>query len=327
MTTTPIPFGRYLLVERVAIGGMAEVFAAVERGDRAARPYAVKRMLPTLTEDRELVRMFLDEARLVVQLDHPGIVPVHELGKLGSGYYIVMDWVAGRDLGALAGRFRGRGARLPVELAALVAFRLADALDHAHRGRGADGRELRVVHRDVSPANVLVGFDGTVRIIDFGIAQVAHRPPGGAPVLRGKFGYMSPEMVRGLPVDRRSDVFAAGVVLHELLTGERLFTGATELAVMEKVRGAEPAPPSGVNRAVPPELDAIVLRALAREPEARFGWASELRDALAPWMPRAQDGGASPLARLMAETFPDGVRAEEERWARARASLRHASPG
>jgi len=320
---TPIPFGRFLLVERLAVGGMAEVFAAVERGDPSARLFAVKRILPTLAEDRELVRMFLDEARLVVQLDHPGIVPVHELGKLGGGYYIAMDYVAGRDLRALADRFRRRGERLPVEIATLVASRAADALDHAHRGRGADGGELRVVHRDVSPANVLIGFDGTVRMIDFGIAQAALRRTAGSPVLRGKFGYMSPEMVRGLPVDRRSDVFALGVVLHELLTGERLFTAPTELAVMEKVRTAEAAPPSQANAAVPPELDRIVLHALAREPEARFGWASELRDALAPWSRQAgPDGGTAVLARLMADTFPEGLRAEEERRARARASLR-----
>jgi serine/threonine-protein kinase len=308
--TTPIPFGRFLLLERLAIGGMAEVFAAIERGDRAARLYAVKRILPSLAEDRELVRMFLDEARLAVQLDHPGIVPVHDLGQLGAGYYIAMDYVAGRDLRALADRFRGRGERLPVAVAALVAARAADALDHAHRGRGADGRELRVVHRDVSPANVLVGFDGVVRVIDFGIAQAALRGPGGALVLRGKFGYMSPEMVRGLPVDRRSDVFALGVVLHELLTGERLFTGPSDLAVMERVRAAEAIPPSSSNRGVPAELDRVVLRALAREPEARFAWASELRDALAPWAGRA---GPEALSRLMAETFPEGLRAEAER--------------
>jgi len=318
--TTPIPFGRYLLVERVAIGGMAEVFAAIERGDPSARLFAVKRILPTLVDDRELVRMFLDEARLVVQLDHPGIVPVHELGKLGSGYYIAMDYVAGRDLRALADRFRRRGELLPLELSADVAARAADALDHAHRGRGANGDELRVVHRDVSPANVLVGFDGSVRMIDFGIAQAAHRPAASS-VLRGKFGYMSPEMVRGLPVDRRSDVFALGVVLHELLAGERLFAGPTELAVMEKVRAAQAPPPSATNPALPPELDRIVLRALAREPEARFSWASELRDALLPWARRAGPGGGErALARLMAETFPEELRVEEERRARATAA-------
>src|SRR5512133_663136 len=238
----PIPFGRYLLVDRVAVGGMAEVFAAVRRGDPPGRYYAVKRILPTLAEDRELVRMFLDEARLVVQLAHPGIVPVHALGD----------------------RARRAGERLPVSLCAHVAWRVADALDHAHRRKDASGTELRVVHRDVSPANVLVGFDGSVRIIDFGIAQASIRSGPHCAVLRGKFAYMSPEMVRGLPVDRRSDVFSLGIVLHELLTGERLFAGGTELAVMERVRAADVRPPSARNPGVSPALDAIVLRALSR---------------------------------------------------------------
>src|SRR5512138_3434475 len=142
----PIPFGRFLLVDRVAVGGMAEVFAAVRRGDPPGRYYAVKRILPTLAEDRELVRMFLDEARLVVQLEHPGIVPVHDLGRQETGYYIAMDYVAGRDLRALLQRLRDRGDRMPVAMAAYVAARVADALDHAHRKRDERGGELHVVH-------------------------------------------------------------------------------------------------------------------------------------------------------------------------------------
>jgi eukaryotic-like serine/threonine-protein kinase len=317
----PIRFGPFLLVDRVAIGGMAEVFAAVKQGD--ARLFAVKRILPTLAEDAELVRMFLDEARVLAHLEHPGIVGVHELGRQETGYYIAMEYVAGRDLRALAERARARGERLPVSLVAHVAWRVADALDHAHRRRDARGGELRVVHRDVSPANVLVGFDGSVRIIDFGIAQAsirARRP--NAAVLRGKFGYMSPEMVRGLPVDRRSDVFALGVVLHELLTGERLFTGPTELAVMERVRAADVPPPSTRNPAVSRALDSVVLRALAREPETRFAWASELRDALLPFMHGAPPDDPAPLQWLVARAFPDGLREEEERLARLRRASR-----
>jgi serine/threonine-protein kinase len=190
---TPLPFGRFLLLERVAIGGMAEVYAAVERGDASGRLRAIKRILPTLAEEGELVRLFLDEARIAVQLDHPGLVPVHELGKHLGTYYIAMDWVAGRDLRAIAALFRERAEPVPLEFVARVVADAADALDHAHRGRGADGAELGVVHRDVSPANVLVGFDGRVRVIDFGIAQATRRRGTAGPgVLRGKFGYMSP---------------------------------------------------------------------------------------------------------------------------------------
>ncbi len=315
----PIPFGGFLLVDRVAVGGMAEIFAAVRAGE-PGRYYAVKRILPTLAEDRDLVRMFLDEARLVVQLAHPGIVPVHELGRQEAGYYIAMDYVAGRDLRALVDRARTGGERLPVPLCAHVAWQVADALDHAHRRRDAGGAELRVVHRDVSPANVLVGFDGAVRIIDFGIAQTAFRP---APdrALRGKFAYMSPEMVRGLPVDRRSDVFSLGVVLHELLTGDRLFSGPSDLAVMERVRAADVRPPSATNPAVSPALDAVVLRALAREPEARWAWASELRDALLPFMRGASHDDRHPLEHAMARWFPDEIGAECERLERLRSAV------
>jgi serine/threonine protein kinase len=322
----PIRFGRFLLVDRVAVGGMAEVFAAVRPDEGPGRAYAIKRMLPTLAEHEDLVRMFLDEARLQVQLDHPGIVPVHELGRIHSRYYMAMDYVAGRDLRELLDHARAAGERLPVALAAHLAWRILDALDHAHRRRDAGGKDLRIVHRDVSPANVLVGFDGVPRMIDFGVAQAAVRRGSRPDVLRGKFGYMSPEMVRGLPVDRRSDVFAVGIVLHEVLTGARLFTGPSELAVMEKVRAADARPPSEANRSVPRGLDAVVLRALAREPEERFSWASEMRDALLPFTRGAAPDDAGPLARAMATAFSGELRKEEGRRRRLRAALDGAPP-
>ena len=323
---SPIRFGRFLLVDRVAVGGMAEVFAAVRPGDPPDRAYAVKRMLPTLAEDEDLVRMFLDEARLQVQLDHPSIVPVHDLGRIEARYYMVMDYVAGRDLRALVDRARAEGERLPIPLAAHLAWHVADALDHVHRRKDAKGAELRIVHRDVSPANVLVGFDGVARIIDFGVAQAAFRRGSRPGVLRGKFGYMSPEMVRGLPVDRRSDVFALGVVLHEALTGERLFTGPSELAVMERVRAADVRPPSASNPSVPRELDAVVLRALAREPEDRIAWASDLRDALLPFTCGAPPDDPSIVARAMARAFPEELRGEMQRRRRLREAAEEAAP-
>jgi len=317
--TKPVPFGRYLLLDRIAIGGMAEVYVAVRPDDPAPRLYALKRILPSLAEDAEFLAMFLDEARLVVQLDHPGVVPIHELGKHGETYYIAMEYVAGCDLRALVERERARGRSVPVPLAAYVGWRVADALDHAHRKRDARGRALQIVHRDVSPANVLLGFDGSVRVIDFGIAQAASRTQQEETALRGKFGYMSPEMARGQQVDRRSDVFALGVVLHELLTGERLFAAPSELAALDKVGNAEVRPPSERNAAVPHGLDAVVLRALAREPDDRFAWASELRDALTPWLHAGVPVGDPPaLARHMAETFPEELRAELDRMDRLR---------
>jgi eukaryotic-like serine/threonine-protein kinase len=312
----PLPYGRFVLLDRIAVGGMAEVYVAIRRGDPAEKLYALKRILPSLAEDEGFITMFLDEARLVVQLDHPAIVAIHELGKQGEGYYIAMDYVAGRDLRALLDRCRVAREPLPVPFAAAIAARIADALDHAHRKRDARGEALRVVHRDVSPANVLLAFDGSVRILDFGIAQAAIRTRHEDTVLRGKFGYMSPEMVRGQPVDRRSDVFALGAVLHEMLTGERLFTGTSELATLEAVRAAAVPPPSGKRPGLPAGLDAVVLRALAREPEDRHAWASDLRDALLPY---AAGGDPPALARLMARRFPADLRAELDRLDRLRA--------
>jgi serine/threonine-protein kinase len=369
----PTAHGPWLLLDRIAIGGMAEVFLATRAGAPAGQLYALKRILPSLAEDAEFVAMFLDEARLVAHLAHPAIVSIHELGKHGDGYYIAMDYVAGRDLRALLDRMRTRAEPFPVPLAAWIGMQVADALDHAHRKRAAGGAELRVVHRDVSPANILLGFDGSVRVIDFGIAQAelpgrlrdarerrggaapagqarearheaprgrgGEQPPcpstssgpagrGGAgrgdrrTALRGKFGYMSPEVVRGLPVDRRSDVFSLGVVLHELLTGERLFAGRSELATLERVRSAEVRAPSARRAGIPPALDALVLRALAREPEERPPWASDLRDALAPFASAgARPGGAAVLAQLMARAFPGEPRLERERIERLRSAL------
>jgi eukaryotic-like serine/threonine-protein kinase len=308
----PIPFGKYLLAERIDVGGMAEVFVA--RGPGGER-VAVKRLLPGYADDRDVVTMFLDEARIAVQLDHASIVQVHELGRVGEGYYIAMEYVPGTDLFELQARLRERGRRLPVPLAAHVGVRICAALDHAHRRRDTRGLPLGIVHRDVSPQNVLLSFEGEVKLIDFGIARAAHRVrPGEERVLRGKLGYMSPEMARGLPLDRRSDVFAAGTVLHEMLTGERLFGGGPDLAVLDKVRNAEVPPPSRLNPAVPPRLEKAVLRALAREVEERTPWASDLARDLAA---DADPGGQGTLAALIAELFPYERRREAERLARA----------
>lgn len=306
----PVTFGPWLLLERVATGGMAEVFLALRAGDPSRRLYALKRMLAHLADDAELVTMFLDEARVWAQLAHPSILPVRELGHEDGVYYIAYDYLPGKDLKALQQQLRQAGARLPVAVAAYVALRAADALDHAHRRRGARGEALRVVHNDVSPANVLLGFDGSVRLIDFGIAHAAVRDRRGDGVIRGKFNYLSPEVVRGLPIDRRSDIFSLGVVLHEMLTGEKLFSSRSELGTLAEVRSAEVRPPSSRRPGVPAGLDAVVLTALAREPELRFRWASDLREALRPFA--AEEGGPA-VARILTSAFPSDLRAELSR--------------
>jgi serine/threonine protein kinase len=302
-----ISFGKYLLLERIAVGGMAEIWLAV-RPEAPRRRLVVKRLLPTLADDPAFVTMFLDEARIGAQLDHPGIVPVHDLGREPGGYFLAMDYVAGVDLRALLARRRQHRRLLPVPVTCRIGVQVAEALDHAHRGHGHDGKPLHVVHRDLSPANVLVGFDGRVHLIDFGVASAAFRAHREGTVLRGKFGYLSPEQVRGLPVDRRADLFSLGAVLHEALTGERLFRGPSDLAVLERVRSAVVRPPSERNPEVPPALDAVVLRALARDPGQRHPWAVNLAEALRTFV--GMDGPGA-LPGLLAEDFP--VEAARER--------------
>src|SRR5437868_6532071 len=179
-----------------------------------------------------------------------------------------MEYVPGKDLRAVFERLKRRGERMPLHLAAYVMARVCDGLDYAHRKRDPAGRDLHIVHRDVSPQNIILSYEGEVKLIDFGIAKAANKiTRTQAGILKGKFGYMSPEQVRGLTLDRRSDIFAAGVVLFELCTGERLFTGNSDFSVLEKVQAAKIVPPSQVQRDVPAALERIVLKALAREAE------------------------------------------------------------
>jgi serine/threonine protein kinase len=308
----PIPFGRYLLLDRVDVGGMSEVFAArIVAGEGAGRVVALKRLLPTLAEDPELVAMFLDEARIAVQLDHPCVARVEDLGREGPSYYIALEYVPGRDLKALLDLGAARGERMPIPLAAHVGARMLEALDHAHRRCDAQGRDLGIVHRDVSPRNVLLSFAGEVKLIDFGLARAAGLgSPDAGGVLRGRAAYMSPEAAAGGPVDRRSDLFSAAVVLHEMLTGARLFAGAGDLESAERVVTADVLPPRAVNPLVPAALSDAVMAALARDPMRRPPWASDLAAALAPF-----EAGAGPaeLARHLAERFPGDAALERAR--------------
>lgn len=278
----PTKFGKYLLLERIAVGGMAEVFVAKAFGvEGFERLLAIKKILPTMGEDREFISMFVDEARIAVQLSHANIVQVLELGKHDENLYIAMEYISGRDVRQLLERFRKRQQPMPIPQACLIVAEVCEALDYAHRKRDASGRALGIVHRDVSPQNVLVSFEGEVKLIDFGIAKAESRlQKTQAGILKGKFSYMSPEQVKGLPIDGRSDIFAAGILLWELICGEKLFTGDSDFAILEKVRqGIVPAPRS-VTRTCSEGLEKVILKALATEPTQRYQTASELHDDL-----------------------------------------------
>ena len=275
-------FGQYTLLERIAVGGMAEVWKARMRGvEGFQKTVAIKRILPHMTDNAEFVGMFIDEAKLAAQLSHPNIVHIYDLGKMGRDYYIAMEYVDGKDLRSLLNSARRKGLLLPLGLGLLIASRLASALDYAHRKRDFEDREMGLVHRDVSPQNVLLTGDGDVKLCDFGIAKAvskASQTQMGA--LKGKLQYMSPEQAWGRPVDARSDLFSLGAVLFEMVTGERLFTGESEISVLESVRQGHTRTPRQVDPSIPREVDEIVARALAIEPKDRFQSAGEMKQAL-----------------------------------------------
>jgi TonB family protein len=278
----PDRFGQYELLEKIASGGMAEVFRARRSGvEGFQKTVAIKKILPHIADNDEFITMFADEAKLAAELNHPNIVHIYDLGKIqAGGYFIAMEYVEGTDLRSILVAGRQVSLPMPVPLAVYVASKVASALDYAHRRRDARGEELHIVHRDVSPQNILISHEGEIKLCDFGIAKadrkVSQTESGS---LKGKLQYMSPEQAWGKPIDHRSDLFSLGCVLHEMLTGKRLFRGATDMVVLELVRKAEVVAPSQVNADVSAALDAVVLKALARERDARYATGSEmLRD-------------------------------------------------
>src|SRR5215831_17393005 len=278
----PVPFGKYYLLERINVGGMAEVFKAKTFGvEGFERLLAVKRILPNIAEDEEFITMFIDEAKIAVQLQHANIAQIFDLGKVDESFFIALEYVHGRDMRSIFDRMRNKGESLPIAMACYVTMQVCEGLDYAHNKRDGQGQELNLVHRDISPQNVLCGYDGEIKLIDFGIAKAAGKASKTqAGILKGKFGYMSPEQVRGLPIDRRSDIFSVGIVLYELLTNERLFVGESDFSTLEKVRNVEIMPPSSYNKKIPEELERIVLKVLAKDPEDRYQNAIDLHDDL-----------------------------------------------
>jgi serine/threonine protein kinase len=265
-------FGNYYLLEKVAVGGMAELFKARQRGVHDfEKIVAIKRILPHLSDNDEFVRMFIDEAKLAAQLTHPNIVQIFDLGKAMGFYYIAMEYVDGRDLRSLLRKVREYRLPVPEPIAAAVTMKVASALDYAHRKRGINDRELKLVHRDISPQNILISYEGAVKLVDFGIAKAATKSTQTmAGALKGKLLYMSPEQALGQSLDGRSDIYSLGLVLFELLTGERCFQADSELGVLEKVRMGKVLDIRTVNPGVSLEMAALVNKALHRDVEHRY---------------------------------------------------------
>jgi serine/threonine protein kinase len=324
--TTPStdPNQRYQVIRRLDAGGMAEIFLARALSIQGMEKLvAIKRVLPALTTNASFNAMFLDEARLSLGLSHANIVTVTDVSQSGGTYFIVMEYVEGFNLRHLFQRASELGFRIPVALACFILMEVCKGLEHAHTKRDASGKHLRIVHRDLSPPNVLVSRAGEVKITDFGLArattQLSKTDPG---VVKGKYSYLAPEVVEGKTADHRVDIFAAGIVLWELLANRRLFYGPTDVETVELVRKAEVPPLSRFNPDVKPELTQILARALARDPRKRFTSAREFGEALADYLAhnslRATNFDLVQLLDRLFASEAGGGRAEDRRAREAR---------
>ena len=320
------PLGRYTLTKRLAVGGMAEVWLAHSGSiDSARRRLVLKVLLPELAEDPDCVRMFVDEARLAAQLDHPNIVKILDVGQSQGRFFIAMEYVAGKTLRQVIQRLRREKNALPGWFVFSVGAKACDALEYAHAKRDMIGKPLNIVHRDVSPENIMVAYDGTVKVLDFGIAKASSRATRThVGVMKGKHAYMSPEQIlvaeTGCAVDHRADLYSLGIVLYEMLTSERPFTADNELGLIRSIveRTSDPDDAATLAPWLDKEVGAIVQKAMAREPGNRFQSASEMHDALtAQLRSRGYDASERHVGTMLSLIF----RAEADERGRMRDSM------
>jgi serine/threonine protein kinase len=275
-------FGPYTVYERLGAGGMATVDrATIDIGAGVIREVALKRLLPQLADDKMFIEDFIREAKLASQLDHPNIVHIYELGQAEDTYFIAMELVRGQPLMQLMKAAHAAQRPAPIGVVVALLSQLTSALEYASSGRGLYGQRLEIIHRDLTPSNLIVTDDGRIKIIDFGVAKaMSGKFMTNTGLIKGKLGYMSPEALTATGLDARTDLFSVGVVAWELLTGTRLFRGVNEYEVISKIQRLEIEPPSHYNRACPVDLDVIVLTALSRAREHRWADATAMREAL-----------------------------------------------
>ena len=312
----PENFGRYYLVDRIAQGGMAEIFKAKTFGAGGfENVVVVKRILPHLSANRSFVQMFLDEAKVTALLQHSNIVRIYDFGRIERNYYISMECIEGKDTKQLLKKLGERRKLLPKEFAVYIAMEAAKGLEYAHKRNHPQSQQpLHIVHRDVSPSNVLISYEGDVKVADFGIVKAANCAEEEEGMLKGKFEYMSPEQADARSLDRRSDIFSLGIILWEMLTGKRLFKAENEQKTLDRIRNGEVELPSLVNPAIPARLDEIVMRALEHSPLDRYPDAREMHADLLDFLyPAAPDVTKQSLAHFMRDIFSEDMNSERMR--------------
>ena len=319
--TTPI--GKYKLVRLIASGGMAEVYLARQAGAAGfEKLVCLKRILPHLARDKQFVEMFLNEARLAARLDHPNIVSIFDLGEANGNYFIAMEFIDGPSLRAAAKRALERGERLPIPEIVKIVSMAAAGLHYAHELTDASGKPLGLVHRDISPDNVLVHRNGAAKVVDFGIAKAASSSSSTRTgTLKGKIAYMPPEQLRGDPLDRRTDVFALGVVLYEMLAGRRPWAGDSEVSLIGRIMTEDPPPLSTLRPDAPAGLVAVLDRALAKDRAARYASCHDLQADLEALL--VSLGQTITQARIsdFAKSYADPIAAPDEKTGAAMQAL------
>jgi serine/threonine protein kinase len=308
----PIRFGKYLILDKIATGGMAELFKAkITSVEGFEKLVALKKILPNLTQDSNLVNMFIDEAKLAAMLTHQNIVQIYDLGSTEGAYFIAMEYIHGKDLRVRSNKSKEKGLPLPLGYALYITCRICSGLDYSHNLKDFQGNPLKLIHRDISPQNILVTYEGEVKIVDFGIAKAARKTADNREgLIKGKVAYMSPEQAAGKTIDHRSDIFSAGILLYEMITGVRMFDGA-DLNVLDRVRKADFQEAETIVSDLPAEVSEILRRALAKTPNRRYescaAMLADLEECLSSFTVRPSAEG---LSRYMKALFAEEIAAE-----------------
>ena len=311
-----IRFGKYTLIDRIAVGGMAEIFLARQAGiENFEKTIVIKRIRPHLSKQPNFVKMFLNEAKLAAQLNHPNIVQIYDLGRIGESYFIAMEYVFGRDMRRIIPKADSLGIPFPMVYALKIASSVCEGLYYAHQKTDTYGVALNIVHRDVTPENIFVSFDGTVKVLDFGIAKAANQiEQTRAGEIKGKISYMSRMACMGKHLDNRSDLFSLGTVLYEWLTGFKLFTGDSEVAILKSITEGKIYAPSYFKADIPEGVEAILMKALEKDRERRYQTAWDMQYDIDQFLSQYEFTPSNiHLANFLKQLFNDELEEEKQR--------------